>query len=52
MSWIFGLIVNSNLFDDLNHKLKKNLPSNHKIIRTSHHLIFRNDDINVYYSEE
>lgn len=52
MSWIFGLIANSNLFDDFNHKLKQNLPSNHKVIRTSHHLIFINDDINVYYSEE
>ena len=52
MSWIFGLIANSDLIDDKYRKLKQSLPSNHKVIRTSHYLIFINDDINVYYSEE
>lgn len=52
MSWIFGLTTNSNLIDDLYHKLKQSIPANHKAIRTTIHLIFLDDDINVYYSEE
>ncbi len=51
MSWILGLTSESVLLDKASFQVKDFLPANHKFVKTSRHLIYFDDKVNLVFSD-